>query len=390
MVKPVKLALGIPLLLWAAPLLAQVSVSSPASLDYTFFRDKVQPIFLAKRPGHARCIACHENGTPRLQALSPGASTWNEAQSRQNFEAWQRVVAPGDPQSSRLLMHPLAAAGGGDPFHAGGKHWKSQSDPEWQTLAAWVKTGAAQTASASSLDFEFYRTRVEPIFLKPRQPNEGSGAACFTCHAKIATRLRLQPLAPAATSWTAAQSRSNFEVVSKLVAAGDPAKSPLLLHPLTPEAGGDAAHTGGKFWTSRENPEWQTVAAWVRTAPVGTGAAAAPAVSLDFAFFRDRVQPIFLAKRPGHARCIACHENGTPRLQALSPGASTWNEEQSRQNFEAWQRVVAPGDPQSSRLLMHPLAAAGGGDPFHAGGKHWKSQNDPEWQTLATWVRGQK
>ena len=393
LLKSLKLIPIITLLLLAAPLFAQVSAAPPApasSLDYAFFRDRVQPIFLAKRPGHARCIACHENGTPRLQELSPGATTWNEEQSRKNFEAWQRVVAPGDPLSSRLLMHPLAAAGGGDPFHAGGKHWKSQSDPEWQTLAAWVRTGSSQMASASSLDFEYYRTKVEPIFLKSRRPDEGVGAACFTCHTKIATRLRLQPLSPGATSWTAAQSRSNFEVVSKLVTPGDPAKSPLLLHPLAPEAGGDPMHTGGKFWKSRENPEWQAVAEWVRKASPTAGVSSAPAVSLDFAFFRDRVQPIFLAKRPGHARCIACHENGTPRLQELSPGATTWNEEQSRKNFDAWQRVVAPGDPLSSRLLMHPLAAAGGGDPFHAGGKHWKSQNDPEWQTLADWVRGQR
>jgi len=42
-----------------------------------------------------------------------------------------------------------------------------------------------------------------------------------------------------------------------------------------------------------------------------------------------------------------------------------------------------------SPLLLHPLAEAAGGDRFHAGGKHWKSQSDPEWQTLAAWVRGQ-
>jgi hypothetical protein len=362
---------------------------SASSLDYTFFRDRVQPIFLAKRPGHARCISCHENGNPRLQELSPGATTWNEEQSRKNFEAWQRVVAPGDPMASRLLMHPLAPEAGGDPFHAGGKHWTSQSDPEWQTLAAWVRTGATQTAAASSLDFEYYRTRVEPIFLKPRQPNEGSGNACFTCHTKIATRMRLQPLAPGATSWTAEQTQANFAVVSRLVTPGDPGKSPLLLHPLAPEAGGDPAHTGGKFWTSRDNPEWQMLAGWVRTGSAAASAAA-PAVTLDYAFFRDRVQPIFLAKRPGHARCISCHENGTPRLQELSPGATTFTEEQSRKNFEAWQRVVAPGDPLASRLCMHPLAPEAGGDPFHAGGKHWTSQSDPEWQTLAAWVRGQK
>ena len=115
-----------------------------------------------------------------------------------------------------------------------------------------------------------------------------------------------------------------------------------------------------------------------------------PASSLDYAFFRDRVQPIFLAKRPGHARCVECHDNGNPRLQELSPGATTWNEEQSRKNFEAWQRVVVPGDPMSSRLLMHPLAPDAGGDQFHGGGRQFASQEDPDWVTIADWVRQAK
>jgi hypothetical protein len=257
----------IPLILVLAALLAQEPAARPASsLDYTFFRDRVQPIFLAKRPGHARCIVCHDHTTPRLQELSPDAATWNDEQSRRNFEAWQRVVVPGDPMSSRMLMHPLAAAAGGDPFHAGGKHWTSQSDPEWQTLAAWVRTGApaAKSSAPGSLDFEFYRTRIEPIFLKPRRPDEGSGNACYSCHTKVASRLRLQPLSSGATSWTEAQSRQNFEIVSRLVIPGEPLKSPLLLHPLASEAGGDPTHTGGKFWASQANPEWQVVAGWVQ------------------------------------------------------------------------------------------------------------------------------
>lgn len=116
----------------------------------------------------------------------------------------------------------------------------------------------------------------------------------------------------------------------------------------------------------------------------------APKPSLDYAFFRDRVQPIFLNKRPGHARCIACHETGSPRLQALSPGATSWNEEQSHKNFDTWKAVVVVGKPLASPLLLHPLAKDAGGDHFHGGGKHWKSQDDPEWQTLAAWVRGEK
>jgi hypothetical protein len=120
-----------------AGLLAQ-SPPASASLDYDVFKAKVQPIFLAKRPGHARCISCHASGTPlRLQPLSPGSTTWNEEESRKNFEAVRRVVVPGSLKSM-LLVHPLAEQAGGDFFHNGGKHWDSQNDPEWQTLKAWV------------------------------------------------------------------------------------------------------------------------------------------------------------------------------------------------------------------------------------------------------------
>ena len=114
----------------------------------------------------------------------------------------------------------------------------------------------------------------------------------------------------------------------------------------------------------------------------------AQSTALNYDVFKTRIQPIFLAKRPGHARCVTCHSTGTSfRLQPLSPGSSTWNEEESRKNFEAVGRVALPGNLKS-RILMHPLAEKAGGDLFHNGGKHWSSQNDPEWQTLRAWVLG--
>jgi hypothetical protein len=120
------------------------------------------------------------------------------------------------------------------------------------------------------------------------------------------------------------------------------------------------------------------------------GPAATSGTSLDYQFFKDRVQPIFLHKKPGNARCLVCHRSGAVAyLQPLSPGATTWDEEQSRKNFEAVKRFVVPGNPLKSKLLMHPLAEEAGGDDFHGGGHHWKSQDDPEWQALAAWVRGQ-
>jgi hypothetical protein len=125
------------------------SASASTTLNYEVFKNKVQPIFLNPSRGgpggtHARCVTCHSTGTGfRLQPLSPGATTWNEEESQKNFAAAKRMVTPGDLKS-RLLVHPLAEAAGGDFFHNGGKHFTSQNDPEWLTLKAWVM-GDAKT-----------------------------------------------------------------------------------------------------------------------------------------------------------------------------------------------------------------------------------------------------
>jgi hypothetical protein len=114
--------------------------------------------------------------------------------------------------------------------------------------------------------------------------------------------------------------------------------------------------------------------------------------SLDFEYYRTRVEPIFLKKRPGHARCVVCHaaSNNAFRLQPLSTGSTNWTEEQSRSNFEMASRLVTPGHPTTSRLLVHPLSAEAGGDRFHSGGRQFPSQNDPDWRVLADWVRNAK
>ena len=113
---------------------------------------------------------------------------------------------------------------------------------------------------------------------------------------------------------------------------------------------------------------------------------------LDFEFFKSDVQPIFLAKRAGFTRCVVCHagEGRAGFLTPLADGATTWDEEQSRSNFEAVSRLVTPGDPLASRLLMHPLEPEAGGDEFHNGGRQFESQNDPQFRTIAAWVRGEE
>ncbi len=120
----------------------------------------------------------------------------------------------------------------------------------------------------------------------------------------------------------------------------------------------------------------------------------APTKFLDYEFFKANVEPIFLKKRPGHARCYACHGSGTgPQyLVPLSPGSTSWTEEQSRQIFRNVSRLVDPSEPMSSLFLIHPLSPTAGGDInfVHSGGRQFESKEDPDWQIIAKWVTGAK
>ena len=111
--------------------------------------------------------------------------------------------------------------------------------------------------------------------------------------------------------------------------------------------------------------------------------------TLDYEFFKTKVEPIFLKKREGHTRCYVCHEesNNAFRLEKLPAGAAFWTEE-PRKNFDTVSALVVPGDPANSRLLLQPLAPEAGGNTFHSGGRQFPSKNDPDWKTLAQWVTG--
>jgi YVTN family beta-propeller protein len=258
---------------WPLNARPQSEPGQAATLDFEYYRTRIEPIFLKQRESGPRCYDCHSTMSTRLrlEALPAGNSTWTEEQSRKNFEAVQQLIAPGEPLRSRLLLHPLAAEAGGDPAHGGGKFWKSQSDPEWQMLAEWVRRAASAPAAARTapgsqsigeLDFESFKTTVQPIFLKERP----GLARCYGCHTAANRAFHLATLSPGLSDWTEEQLRQNFESASRLVVPGKPQSSRLLTHPLAPEAGGDAFHSGGRQFASQEDPDWAALAQWVRSA----------------------------------------------------------------------------------------------------------------------------
>jgi hypothetical protein len=118
---------------------------------------------------------------------------------------------------------------------------------------------------APVLDYEFFKTRVEPIFLTKRAGH----TRCVVCHSDNNSNFKLERLSAGSKTWTEEQSRRNFESVSKLVNPGDPDTSLLLQQPLAPEGGGHVFHSGGRQFESRKDPNWKTLAAWVNGATPG-------------------------------------------------------------------------------------------------------------------------
>jgi hypothetical protein len=115
-------------------------------------------------------------------------------------------------------------------------------------------------------DVESFRTTIEPIFMRDRGGTMPGYAACVMCHT-WQTSLRFALETPATDAgWSADQSRRNFEMITQLVNTRTPENSWLLLKPLEPSAGG-LGHTGGTYWKSRQDPEYQAVVNWIRSLP---------------------------------------------------------------------------------------------------------------------------
>jgi hypothetical protein len=122
-------------------------------------------------------------------------------------------------------------------------------------LALGAGSFAVGAAPAPGLDYNFFKTRVQPIFVKKREGHE----RCVLCHGGANNGLHLAPL-PTSGEWGEDETRNNFAAVSALVNPADPANSRLLIHPLAPEAGGDLFHSGGRQFASKDDPDWKTLA----------------------------------------------------------------------------------------------------------------------------------
>ena len=255
--------------------------------------------------------------------------------------------------------------------------------------------GASSTSAAADLvrrSFDFYRENVEPIFARPRgYPERDEDAACVMCHTwQTNLRFALQDMTETADgwAWTAGQSAINYQVVTQLVNASDPESSRLLRKPLLASAGG-MGHTGGTYWDTTSDPEYQVVLDWIRMLPAELFTPP-PEPVLDFEFYSTCVQRMYRNPRYGQLSCEQCHAGGFTGFAPRAANGTAWTEEEARRGFDAIQRLILPGNPIESRWLLKPLHPDAGGSYTHNGVRRWQSRDDPEWQMMAAWVRGER
>ncbi len=100
-------------------------------------------------------------------------------------------------------------------------------------LAAAVSLGqnqsqaAAPPAGSPALDYQFFKTRVEPVFLTKRDGH----SRCVVCHTANNAPFHLVPLTPGSKAWNEEQSQQNFQLIQRVAIPGS-MDSPLVHHPL--------------------------------------------------------------------------------------------------------------------------------------------------------------
>ncbi len=299
-----------------------------------------------------RCVQCHGRGggtaASRFRARRrgrPSSPRSSRARTSTRRGGWW---CPAIPTPAGCSCIRWRATAGGDPFHGGGKHWASKDAPEWQTLAAWVRAGRPATTTTAALDFEAYRTRIEPIFLKERDGPAGK-VTCAGCHSGIATRLKLRHRRRPGAAWTAEQSRQNFAAASPLMVGGDPLKSRLLRPrrsiPRRAATRATAAASSGRPRTIRSGRRWPDGSAPLRRRPRPAAPVPAPPGPLTTRCSRRASSRSSAPSATGLVRCTQCHTRGTGSgfaLQPIADGATDWTDEQARKNFASVSRWSLP------------------------------------------------
>jgi HEAT repeat protein len=254
------------------------------------------------------------------------------------------------------------------------------------------------------LDFAYFVARVQPILERERSGQ----TRCMDCHG-VSTNLSRHHLVRPLPSgqYTESAARSNFASILSLVDFKDPEQSYILRKPLAQDAGGLEVHSGGKYWASKANPEYQTILAWINGAQL-TSPTAADRKELarinpepvkgrpGFKDFVAKVQPI-LDKKYGLSQgqsCESCHshQREASGFHLIPPDDNShYSEAKLYANYLATLEFVNESHVTESLLLDKPLnPQSARHSTVHSGGSVWLDTHDADYQALETWAESGK
>ncbi|RMG95446.1 MAG: hypothetical protein D6705_13575 [Deltaproteobacteria bacterium] len=343
---------------------------NPDVTTRTYFEQRIAPILDENCVRGTADNLCHAESTEM-----PGTALGNLDLS--SFEAIHKrgelLRSYGSYPEPVLLMkavHPeeVSIPYAGEPhpseiFHAGGA-LLSRNSEAFTELELWLKNGATEDGvppaaevplatgpcstalrpavtafvdQATGPSFDRYVQEIEPIFAER--------CAAGTCHGSPQSDFYL-------TCGTDQEQLAHNYVVARSFVAAEADRSELLLRPLSPTAGG-VPHTGGVVWTSSSDPEFDAIRQWAAEA----GPLEIPDESPEFAYFRDRVMPVLLARGCAMPQCHSPEGFNDFRLRAgargfFSPLALLRNYEATLDEFVS----LDAKDPNESRILKKNIA----------------------------------
>ena len=245
-------------------------------------------------------------------------------------------------------------------------------------LAVSVRPPVGLAEEEAGLDYAYFKAVVSPVL---RQ-------YCAECHADPRKRKKtgkffLRP-APGRKMRERFEER-NYETLLRFVEAGDPSASVVLLKALGPDRGG-VAHEGGAIL--RDNmPGYGALIDFINGARREIESFRPPPTAAgqpDFLFFYKRIEPVLLGV------CAECHAGrgkGRHRLITHERG-EPFPIEDHYANFTMVQKLLKPGEPERSRFLQKPLAAADGGIK-HRGGDRIR-KGTANYENWVLFINGEK
>jgi hypothetical protein len=258
----------------------------------------------------------------------------------------------------------------------------------------------SHNSAVEPLDFSYFVARVQPILERERHGK----TRCMDCHAVSANLSRNHLVRPLPSGqYTESAVWSNYASILSLVNFKDPEASYILRKPLAVAAGGTRVHTGGKYWTSKANPEYQTILAWIDGARLASPTASAerqlsriipdPSTGLpNFKLFEAQVEPI-LDKKYGIVQdqsCMSCHsqvrESG--KFHLIPPnGEGHYSQAKLYANYLSCVEFLNLRDIVKSPILLEPLNPQSAGfSVVHPGGALWLDRRDSDYRAIAAWA----